>query len=78
MYWFKNITMQHLHVYKRMSECNTLTNHQTKLQKVMEDIRRLCTYKFKLNIEEVTQLKKREAPGSGVESSLEKEMMSMY
>ena len=42
-----------------MSECNTLTMHQNRFLRVLEDIKRTVKYKIKFEVEEITVMKKK-------------------
>ena len=53
LYVMKLLINQHIEVYKRMSECNTLSSHQLKFQRVLEDVKRILRYKVKVHIEEL-------------------------
>ena len=59
LYVLKVLINQHIDVYKRMSECNTLSSHQLKFQRVLEDVKRILKFKTKLRVEELSQFKKR-------------------
>lgn len=54
IYVFKLLMNQHIQVFKRMSECNTLSMHQNRFLRVLEDIKRTVKYKIKFEVEEIT------------------------
>jgi len=55
VYLFKHVSNQHLQVYQRMAECNTLTAAQSRMQRVLDEARRISKYKLKLEIAEITK-----------------------
>ena len=59
IYVFKLLMNQHIQVFKRMSECNTLTMHQNRFLRVLEDIKRTIKYKIKFEVEEISVMKKK-------------------
>jgi len=54
LYVFKLLMNQHIQVFKRMSECNTLTMHQNRFLRTLEDVKRLLKFKIKFEVEEIT------------------------
>jgi hypothetical protein len=56
LYVFKLLMNQHIQVFKRMSECNTLTTPQNRFLRILEDTKRLLKFKIKFEVDEITAI----------------------
>lgn len=56
MFMFKTLTLEHLSVYKRMTELNTLRLNQATMLRQLEDTKRIANYKLKFEVEEIVNM----------------------
>ena len=64
LYVFKHLLLQHMSVFKRMSECNTLTTKQGQTLRTFEDVKKCLSYQLNFEVEEVSKLEGKQMPAS--------------
>mmetsp|Transcript_14184 Transcript_14184/g.24107 ORF Transcript_14184/g.24107 Transcript_14184/m.24107 type:complete len:236 (-) Transcript_14184:890-1597(-) len=62
VFTLKSLVNQHVEIYKRMGECNTLKGGMLKFRGLLEDFKRIMKYRIFIHVEEIRRFKSSSQP----------------